>query len=109
MCPHNQFCEQHKGGGCATCCAPDELSRDFMHPKDTNAIWKLGEECELYAPETKYIRRATILARNGGAISERVVWRILFRSNVMMYDACGMCTDAICSRDIVVVLTLTPY
>ncbi|MEP4442978.1 MAG: hypothetical protein ABJ059_05925, partial [Hyphomicrobiales bacterium] len=39
----------------------------FKHPKETDANWKFSGDCELYAPETKCVRRAANLAHDDGA------------------------------------------
>ena len=96
--PSELVWQQHKGEWCTTLCAPDERSRELKHPNVTKAFSKISIECALYAPETNYAGRGTIPARICGACRALIVWRILFRSNLMMYDARIIWTDIICTR-----------
>ena len=85
--------------GVLTAVHPTSFPRAFKHPKETNANWKISGEYELYAPETKCIRRAAIPAHDEGTCSVRTVRMLLFRLNLMEYDACSMCTVSTCFRD----------
>ena len=92
-----------KGGGLIDSCVPDVCCRDLKQQKEKNAFWKFSEACDLYAPETRTIKRVAILTRpatNSGACWVRAIWRVLFRWSRTMYDACSMCTDSIiCFKD----------
>ena len=74
---------------------PTSFPGTFKHQKQTNANWKCSGECEVYAPGKKCVRWAAILAHDDGAREVRAVRRILFRSNLMAYDACSTCTVSI--------------
>ena len=84
--------------GVLTAVHPTSFPETFKHPKETKADWKISGECELYAPEMKCIRRAAFPAHNDGTSSVRAVRRILFKLNLMEYDACNMCTFSSCFR-----------
>ena len=89
------FGSSTKAEGVLCAVHPTSFPGTFKHPQETNANWKSGGECELYAPEKKCVRRAAILVHDGGAREVRAVRIILFRLNIMAYDACSMCTVSI--------------